>query len=174
MALILAAGVAAGGEFLGVRRELAKQRASIAVEWDEMSNAFDRRAELIARLAEKIQTAAGPRDRVFADTAEARKSLVAAQTAEAKIEANARLMNAFARLYLVAEEHPQLTASAPYQKLDEEIGNAESEVAVERRKYNDLLEHYNAQLQRFPENVVAQLCGLRRIDAYVHTEQDLR
>ncbi len=83
-------------------------------------------------------------------------------------------MNAFARLYVVAEAHPKLTASASYRRLNEEIGNAESRVAVERRKYNDLLEHYNAQLQRFPANVVAGLSGLTRIDAYVRTEQDPR
>ena len=58
--------------------------------------------------------------------------------------------------------------------MNEEIGNAESQVAVERRKYNDLLEHYNAQLQRFPANVVASLAGLKRIDAYVKTEQEIQ
>ena len=45
---------------------------------------------------------------------------------------------------------------------------------MERRKYNDLLEHYNAQLQRFPANVVAGLSGLTRIDAYVRTEQEIQ
>jgi hypothetical protein len=43
---------------------------------------------------------------------------------------------------------------------------------VERQKYNDQLEHYNAQLQRFPANVVAVLSGISRIDAYVRTEQE--
>jgi LemA protein len=172
--LILAVGVAAGSEFLGVRRSLAAQRASITAEWDELSDAFDRRAELIGSLAKMIQTAAGTPERVFADASEARTALVEAQTPDAKIAANARLMNAFARLYLAAEGRPKLTGSAAYRKLNEEIGTAESRVAVERRKYNDLLEHYNAQLQRFPNNVVGELCGLRRIDAYVRTEQDLR
>ncbi len=49
----------------------------------------------------------------------------------------------------------KLTASESYRRLNEEIGYAEGSVAIERRKYNDLLEHYNAQLQRFPANVVA-------------------
>jgi hypothetical protein len=39
-----------------------------------------------------------------------------------------------------------------------------------RRKYNEALEHYNAQIQQFPENVVASIAGLTRNDAYFKTE----
>jgi LemA protein len=172
--LLVAVGIAAGGEFVSMRRNLLAQREAIDGQWVELSDAFDRRAELIANLANMIQRAADPHDRVFADVASARAALSQAQTPEPKIEANARLMNAFARLYLVAEAHPKLTASAGYRRLNEEIGNAESRVAVERRKYNDLLEHYNAQLQRFPANIVAALSGLTRSDAYVRTEQEIK
>lgn len=170
--LLVAVGIAAGSEFVGMRRNLVAQREAIDTQWTELSDAFDQRAALIANLAEMIRQTAGPNDRAFADAASARAELNQAQTPQPKIEANARLMNAFARLYLAAEGHPKLTTSAGYRRLNEEIDNAESRVAVERRKYNDLLEHYNAQLQRFPANIVAGLSGLSRIDAYVRTEQE--
>jgi LemA protein len=168
----VAVGIAAGSEFVGMRRNLIAQRAAIGAQWAELSDAFDQRASLVANLADMIRRAADPNDPAFADAASARAALSQAQTPQPKIEANARLMNAFARLYLAAEGHPKLTRSAGYRRLNEEIGNAESRVAVERRKYNDLLEHYNAQLQRFPANIVAGLSGLTRIDAYVRTEQE--
>jgi LemA protein len=115
---------------------------------------------------------ADPGNRAFADAVGARQALLAAEAPQAKIAANARLMNALARVYLAAEGHPKLTGTAKYRRCNEEVGNAESRVALERRKYNDLLEHYNAQLRRFPANVVARLAGLTRIDAYVQTEQE--
>lgn len=176
IALLLAGAVlgAAIAEFISVRRNLAAQRSAIDAEWIELSGAFEHRAELIGALAQLIQTEADAHDRAFADATNARIALRQAEAPQAKIEANARLMNAFARLYLAAEGHPKLTGSAAYRKLNEEIGNAESLVAVERLKYNDLLEHYNAQLQRFPDNLVAELGGFRRIDAYVRTEQELQ
>ena len=170
--LLAVVGIAAGGEFLSVRRGLSVQREKIDAQWDSLSAAFDRRSTLIENLASRIQQAADPADRAFTDTASAREALDEAQTPQAKIAANSRLMNAFARLYLAAEGHPKLTASAAYRRLNEEIGAAESQVAVERRKYNDLLEHYNAQLQRFPANMVAALSGWTRNDAYVKTEQE--
>ncbi len=171
--LLAAGGIAAGGEFISVRRSLYIQRQTIDAQWIEISAAFDRRALLIADLAGLIQEAANPADRAFTDAASARQALSEAQTPPAKIAANARLMNAFARLYLAAEGHPKLTGGRAYIRLNEEIGNAESQVAVERRKYNDLLEHYNAQLQKFPANAVAGLSGWTRIDAYVKTEQEI-
>jgi LemA protein len=171
---LVAAGIAAGSEFVSVRNNLYAQRAAIDAQWTELSGAFDRRAALIANLAELIRPVANPKDRAFADAEDARKALTGARAPQAKIQANANLMNAFARLYLAAEGHPKLTASAKYRRLNEETGNAESRVAVERRKYNDLLEHYNAQLQKFPANVVAGLAGLTRIDAYVRTEQEIQ
>jgi LemA protein len=169
--LLVAVGIAAGKEFVGMRRNLIAQREAIDGEWAELSDAFDRRAALIAKLTDMIQTA-DSKDRAFADAASAQAAMSQAQTPQAKIDANARLMNAFARMYLVADDHPKLTESASYRRLNEEIGNTESRVAVARQRYNDLLEHYNAQLQRFPANVVAVLSGLSRIDAYVRTEQE--
>jgi LemA protein len=170
--LAAAIAIAAASEFLAVRRNLFAQRAAIDDQWNELSAAFDRRASVIASLAARIRpAAANPNDPAFADAASASSDLAQAQSPQAKIEANARLTNALARIYLAAEGRRKLTSSPAYHRLDEEIGNAESSVAIERRKYNDLLEHYNAQLQQFPDNIVAALGGFTRIDAYVRTEQ---
>lgn len=169
--LLVALGIAAGREFVGVRRNLVAQREAIDGEWAELSDAFDQRAALVAKLTDIIKNADSS-DRAFADADSAQTAMSQAQTPQAKIDANARLMNAFARMYLVAEDHPKLTESARYRRLNEEIGSMEARVAVERQRYNDLLEHYNAQLQRFPANVVAVLSGISRNDAYVRTEQE--
>ena len=108
--LMVAVGIAAGSQFVNVRRNLYVQRAAIDAQWAELSAAFDRRAALIANLADLIHQVADPRDRAFADAANAREALARAQAPQSKIAANAQLMNAFARLYLAAEDHPKLTA----------------------------------------------------------------
>jgi LemA protein len=82
-------------------------------------------------------------------------------------------MQAFARLYLLAERYPKLNSDKQYRRTEEEIKEAENAVAIERRKYNELLEHYNAQLERFPDNIAARLYGFSRIDDYVITEQEV-
>ena len=172
--LFVAIGVFAGAQFLDVRRNLISQRALIEIQWAELSDAFDQRAALVASFADLVKKASNAQDRVFIDEANAQAAFAQARAPQAKIEANSQLVNALARLYVAAEAHPKLTSSENYRRLSEEIGYAEGGVAIERRKYNDLLEHYNAQLQRFPSNVVAAMSGLTRIDAYVRTEQEAR
>ncbi len=44
------------------------------------------------------------------------------------------------------------------------LSDTENRIAVERRRYNEMLEHYNALIQRFPDNIVASLIGLPRND----------
>jgi LemA protein len=82
-------------------------------------------------------------------------------------------MEASARLFLFAERYPKLNAGREYRRTMEEMKEAENAVALERRKYNELLEHYNAQLQRFPDNIAARISGFSRIDDYVITEQEI-
>jgi LemA protein len=171
--LLCLAGIAAGGEFVTTRRTLSAQRDAIAAQWDVLSAAFDARGALIGNLSTLVQNATGSHDKVFNDAAGACRALSRATTTEDKVAANSSLINAFARLYLVADSYPRLAANAQYRNLNDEIGKAESVIAQERRKYNDLLEHYNAQLRRFPVNVVAFLAGMTRVDAYVKTEQDV-
>ena len=60
------------------------------------------------------------------------------------------------------------------ETLQDEIAGSENRIAVERRKYNETLEHYNAQIQRFPDNIVASMSGFTRNDAYFKTEPGAR
>jgi LemA protein len=173
IAVLALAAVAAGG-WVSARSGLSAQREAIQAEWPRVAGALQRRAELVANLAETVKGVAGPENPVFADITAARADLSSGPTAQLQIQANARLMQACARLFLLTERYPKLSAGRDYRRIGEEIKEAENAVAIERRKYNELLEHYNAQLRRFPDNLVARISGFSRIDAYVITEQDVR
>lgn len=173
IAVLLLAAVATEG-WLSARNGLAAQQEAIHSEWPRVAAALDRRAELAAKLARVVKGVARTKDPVFDDIAEARAALSGAASAQQQIQANSRLMQACARLFLLAEEYPKLNSDREYRRTGEELKEAENAVAIERRKYNELLEHYNAQLQRFPDNMVARVSGFSRIDAYVITEQEVR
>ena len=172
--LVLALLAAAGVGLIGARNGLIAQRDAIHSEWPKVGAALQRRAELTARLAQTVKAVAGPGNPVFDDIAEARASLSSGSTPQSEIQANARLMRACARLYILAERYPKLNADRQYRRTGEEIKEAENAVAIERRKYNELLEHYNAQLERFPDNVAAKLYHFSRIDDYVITEEEVK
>jgi len=170
--LVLLAAATAG--LLGARNGLTAQREAIRSEWPKVAAALERRAELAAKLAQNVQAAAGTGNPVFDDIAEARAALSSGSSPQREIQANARLMQACAGLFLLAERYPKLNSDRQYRRTEEEIKEAENAVAIERRKYNELLEHYNAQLERFPDNIAAKLYRFSRIDDYVITEEEVR
>lgn len=86
-----------------------------------------------------------------------------------RILANARLDQALARLMLQVENYPKLENSKKYADLLEALKSADYQIAVARRKYNEAVEHYNARLDLFPDNIVASVTRLGKVDAYFQT-----
>jgi LemA protein len=74
-----------------------------------------------------------------------------------------------AKLLLCAENYPQLEKSQDLENLEDALRDSEDSIAEERRKYNDVVEHFNARLAVFPNNLVASLAGLEKIDVYFPT-----
>ena len=70
---------------------------------------------------------------------------------------------------LQAENYPKLESGKKYGDLLEALKGAEYQIAVARRRYNEAVEHYNAGIDVFPNNIVASLTRLGKIDAYFQT-----
>ena len=57
------------------------------------------------------------------------------------------------------ERYPQLTATAAFRDLQAQLEGTENRIAVERGKYNTIVQNYNAAIKRFPAVMVAGLFG---------------
>ena len=172
--VLLVAGLAAGSKFVSVRNDLVTQREAVTAQWSQVDVALERRADLIPNLVETVKGFARYETEVFKDIADARAALMGGRTPQDKIRANDQLSGALSRLLVIAENYPQLRSNENFLRLQDEIAGTENRIAVERRKYNETLEHYNAQIQRFPDNVVASMSGFARNDAYFKTEPGAR
>jgi LemA protein len=174
VAVILLAAMAAGSKFVTVRNDLVTQREAVNAQWSQVDVALQRRADLIPNLVETVKGFAKHETEVFKNIADARSALMGGRTPQEKIAANDQLSGALSRLLVISENYPQLRSNENFLRLQDEIAGTENRIAVERRKYNETLEHYNAQIQRFPDNVVASMSGFERNDAYFKTEAGAR
>jgi len=168
MPLVIVAGVGAGTTFVRIRQSLAEQRGAIAEEWSRVDQSLRERAVLIRNLAEAAKGRDAQAD-VLQDIAEARTALLNASLPQDKIHANDRLSNGLARLLVASESRPGLRSDSTFLELQDEIKRSDDRVAVARLKYNDSLEHYNARIQTFPNNLVARISGFKRNDEYFKT-----
>ena len=172
--ILVVVAVAAGGKFVGVRNDLVNQREAINGQWAQVDVALQRRADLIPNLVEAVKGFAKHETEVFSNIAAARAALVGAKTPDEKIAANGQLSTALSRLLVITENYPQLRSNENFLHLQDELAGTENRISIERRKYNEILERYNASIQRFPANIVASLSGFTRNDAYFKTEPGAR
>ena len=172
--VVAVAALAAGSKYFSVRNDLVTQRNAMDAAWADVEVVLQRRADLIPNLVETVKGFAKHETEVFKDIADARAALMGGRTPQEKIQANDQLSGALSRLLVIAENYPQLRSNENFLRLQDEIAGTENRIAVERRKYNEVLQRYNTSIELFPNNIVASIAGFTRNDAYFKTEPGAR
>jgi len=174
VAILLLVGVMFGGKFVSVRNDLARDKEAIAAAWSQVDVALERRADLIPNLVATVKGFATHEEKAIDSVTAARAALGGARTPEEKIAANAQLDGALSRLLVVVENYPNLKANENFIRLQDELAGTENRIAVERRKYNEVVQRYNTEIVLFPNNLIASMSGFQRNDAYFKTEPGSR
>src|SRR5277367_4995565 len=162
------------GQYIGVKNNLVAKDQAVKASWSQVDIVLQRRADLIPNLVETVKGYAQQEVTVFGDIAKARSALLSAQTPSDKIAANGQLDGALGRLLLVVENYPQLKSNENFQRLQDELAGTENRIAVERKRYNDVVQDYNTYISLFPNSLVASFGGFARNDAYFKTEEGAR
>lgn len=92
----------------------------------------------------------------------ARAAYAAADSMDELIAADAAESLALSDLLVVVEQNPNITASAGYYALIDEISSMESALSISRRDYNDAVQSYNSAVRRFPRVLYAPMLGFQK------------
>ena len=60
---------------------------------------------------------------------------------------------------VVSENYPQLKANENFLQLQAQLEGTENRIAVERMKFNQIVQSYNTQIKRFPASTIAGMTG---------------
>ncbi len=161
--VVVAAGAA---EYASIRNGLEQQTKAIDAQWINVEAALRERADLIPGFLETVMGTVKEDARDLQEIASSRAALASGRAPREKIQAYGRLDGAFSRLLASTENYPKLRAGREFRQRLDEIADTENRIAVERQKYNQALENYNAAIQVFPNNIVAALSKFSRRDAY--------
>jgi LemA protein len=174
LALILVLALAFGSMYVGRRNQMAIKKEAVNAAWAQVDVVLQRRSDLIPNLVETVKGYAMQEQKVFGDIAAARAALGGAKTPADKIAANGALDSALSRLLVVVENYPQLKSNENFQRLQDELAGTENRIAVERRRYNEVVQDYNTYISLFPNSLVASIAGFSRNDAYFKTDEGAR
>ena len=137
--------------------------------WSQVQNQYQRRTDLIPNLVEVVKGYAAHESQVFTDVADARASvgritvtpevLNDPQAFQKFQAAQGQLTGALSRLLAVAENYPQLKANENFLQLQSQLEGTENRIAVERKRFNEVVQEYNTRIRLFPSSFIASMSG---------------
>jgi LemA protein len=146
----------------GTYNSLVTMDEGVKAAWAQVENQLQRRYDLIPNYVETVKGYAQHEKEVFIKVTEARSQVGSAKSLNEKIEANNQLSSALARLLVVVERYPDLKANTNFIRLQDELAGTENRIAVERRRYNEMVRIYNTRIRSFPTNLIAGMFGFEK------------
>jgi LemA protein len=157
---------------IGTYNGLVGKQQGVDAAWAQVSNQYQRRADLVPNLVKTVQGSADFEKSTLESVTNARASVgrvnidaSKAPESMAQLEEFQKAQGAFGsalqRLLVVAERYPDLKASAGFRDLQAQLEGTENRIAVERGRFNDVVMDYNTNVKRFPAVLFAGLLGFQ-------------
>lgn len=155
-------------------------------QWSQVENTYQRRADLIPNLVRTVQGYADFEKSTLQAVVEARArvgQIVAPggapgaapdPTADPRAfqqfqAAQDNLGSALSRLLVVVENYPNLKANQNFLDLQSQLEGTENRITVERMRYNEVAQGYNAYIRRFPAFIIARMAGFKAKEYFKST-----
>jgi len=137
-------------------------------QWANVETSYQRRADLIPNLVNTVKGAADFEKETLTQVIEARSKATSVQVNADDInpqqlqkfqEAQDQLSGALSRLLVSVERYPDIKANQNFLALQSQLEGTENRISVERRKFNQTVQSYNAYIKKFPQTIIANMSG---------------
>jgi LemA protein len=152
--------------FIGAYNGLVAKRNEVKNAWSQIDVQLKRRWDLIPNLIETVKGYMVHEKTTLETIAKARAGCVAASGPAQIGAAEGQLAGALRGFYAVAENYPDLKASAGFRGLQEELSSTENKVGFARQFYNDAVMKLNTAIESIPTNIVAGLGGFQKAEFF--------
>lgn len=133
-------------------------------QWAQVQNVYQRRADLVPNLVSTVKGVANFEKSTLTQVMEARAKATSIQVDPNKLtpdnvkkfqNAQGELSQALGRLMMITENYPNLKANENFLELQAQLEGTENRITVERQRFNEVTQVYNAKVRTFPNNIVA-------------------
>lgn len=154
----------------GYNQMVSKEEA-VGGQWANVEAAYQRRADLIPNLVSTVKGYAQFEQETLLGVVEARSKATGVQVNADKLdeasikkfqESQAALSGALSRLLVVVEKYPDLKANQNFLELQSQLEGTENRISVERRRFNEMVQDYNAYIRKFPNNLMSGMFGFEK------------
>lgn len=153
---------------IGLQRSLVKAEEGVTAQWANVETRYQQRADATKNLVATIKGSAEFENTTLREVVEARAKATSitlsadALTPEniARFEAaQSQFTGALSRLMATIEAYPNLQTTQAFRDFMTQYEGMENRIAVERRRYNDVVRDFNTRIKQFPANLLAGMMG---------------
>ena len=144
---------------------------SVISQWANVESQYQRRADLIPNLVSTVKGYAAHEKETLEAVIKARSQATSTTIDPSNLTPEAiqqfqqnqsSLTSALSKLLVVVEKYPDLKANQNFLELQAQLEGTENRIAVERRRFNEVVKEYNSYIRKFPKNIYAGWFGFER------------
>lgn len=158
LGVVVFLAVVAGGYY----NSFVTANTAIDGQWKQVEVQYQRRFDLIPNLVEATKGLMKQEQTVFDGIAAARSAYAGNPSPQTASQVETSL----GRLLAIVENYPELKSDQTVLRLQDELAGTENRVAVERSRYNGLVQSYNTSVSTIPGNIFAKLMGFKTRDYF--------
>lgn len=142
---------------------------NIKAAWSEVTNQYQRRADLVPNLVNVVKGYASHEKEVLESITNARAQVGQVKLSSDQLgdeaafkkfqQAQSEMSSSLSRLLAVSENYPQLKADGVFRDLSAQLEGTENRITVARKRYIDAVRDYNVTVRSFPSNLTAKWLG---------------
>jgi LemA protein len=140
---------------------LVSLRNQVKSAWAQIDVQLKRRYDLIPNLVETVKGYAAHERETLEAVIHARQAGIDASTVKDQAAAENMITGALGKLFALSEAYPNLKANENFLALQEELSATENRISFARQYYNDTVQSFNTNQQKFPANMVAGTFGFQ-------------
>ena len=159
---------------INIYNNLVSLRQKVKNAWSQIEIQLQRRFDLIPNLVETVKGYMGHESNILTKVTELRTSWANASSVNEKSKLDGELSGALKTIMAVAENYPDLKASANFSQLQEELQNTENKIAFSRQDYNDVATKYNTKHEVYPSNIIASMFHFEAVELFEAESQEAR
>ena len=155
------------GSYVGAKNTLVQKNEDVDRAYSQVNIVQQRRLDLIPNLVASVKGYVNEETTVLTNIANARAGVLSAGSdRQGAIQANQKLDVAMGPFFRLQEQYPNLKGSEQFTRLEDELAGTENRIAVERSRYNKVLEDYDVYVRQFPNSIWANMAGFHYRDEY--------
>jgi LemA protein len=148
--------------------KMVEMDEQVTSQWAQVENVYQRRADLIPNLVNTVKGYAAHERETLEGVIEARSKATSVNIDPKNLtpesiqqfnQAQDGLSSALSRLMVVVERYPDLKANQNFMDLQAQLEGTENRITVERQKFNQTTQTYNAYIRKFPQVIYSGWFG---------------